>query len=91
MDKNSNVINMGAGLDSVDAKWKSHITIHMAKNIHHQHHLKDIWTGFEEHAEVSIEEFITDNELKLFSRRQTRQIHRGSDGHVWKWDQPKWW
>ena len=27
--------NLGAGLDSADAKWQSHNTIHMARGVHH--------------------------------------------------------
>ncbi len=84
-------INLGAGLDSADAKWKSHITVRMARDVHHPHHPGDIRTCFEDQAEVSVEEVTADNKLKLFSRRQTQLVYRGSDGLVWKWDQDKRW
>lgn len=83
--------NLGASIDSADAKWKSHITISVARSVHHPHHPGDIRTGFEDQAEVSMEELTTDNKLKLLSRRQNRLVYRGSDGLVWKWDQDKWW
>jgi hypothetical protein len=84
-------INLGAGLDSADPKWKSHITVRMARGIHHPHHPGDIRTGFEDQAEVSVEELTADNRLKLFSRRQNKLVCRGSDGLVWKWDRNKRW
>jgi hypothetical protein len=64
-------INLGAGQDSADVKWKSYITVHIARGIHHLHHPKDVRTGFEDQAEVSVEEVTVDNKPKLFSRRQT--------------------
>ena len=84
-------INLGAGLDSADAKWRSHITVRMARDVHIPHPLGSIRTSFEDQAEVSVEELTADNELKLFSRRQNRLVCRGSDGLVWKWNQGKWW
>jgi hypothetical protein len=84
-------INLGAGLDSTDVKWKSHITVRMARNVRHRHHPGGIRTSFEDQAEVSVEELTADNKLKLFSRRQNRTICRGSDGLVWKWDKGKRW
>jgi hypothetical protein len=84
-------INLGAGLDSADPKWQSHITMRMARGIHHPHHPGDIRTGFEDHAKVSVEEITTDNRLKLFSKRQTRLVCRGSDGLVWRWDRGERW
>ncbi len=83
--------NLGSGLDPADAKWQSHITVRMAKDVHHPHHLGDIRTGFEDQAEVSVEELTVDNKVKLFSRRQNRLVRRGSDVLVWKWDRGKWW
>jgi hypothetical protein len=84
-------VNLGAGLDSADAKWKSHVTISLARGVHQPHNRGDIRKAFEDHAEFSVEELTADNEQKLFSRRQTRLICRGSDGLVWKWDRGKWW
>lgn len=84
-------VNLGAGLDSADAKWQSHITVRMARDVHHPHAQGDIRTAFEGQAELSVEELTADNKLKLFLRRQTRLICRGSDGLVWKWDQGKRW
>jgi hypothetical protein len=45
-------INLGAGLDSADAKWRSHITAGMARDVHRPHPLEDIRTGFEGQAEL---------------------------------------
>jgi len=84
-------VNLGAGLDSADAKWQSHITVRMARDVHHPHAQGDIRTAFEGQAELSVEELTADNKLKLFLRRQTRLVCRGSDGLVWKWDQGKRW
>jgi hypothetical protein len=68
--------NLGAGLDSADAKWQSHITLSMARNVHQPPHRGDIRTGFEGQAELSVEELTADNTLKLFSSRQTRLVCR---------------
>jgi hypothetical protein len=83
--------NLGAGLDSTDVKWQSHITVPMVRGVRHSHRLGDIRTDFESQAVVSVEELTADNKLKLFSRRQTRLVCQGSDGLVWKWDRDKRW
>jgi len=84
-------INLGAGLDSADAKWQSHITVRMVRDVHYPHPLGDIRAGFEGQAELSVEELTAENELKLFSIRQNRLVCRGFDGLIWKWDQGKRW
>ncbi|KAF7879589.1 hypothetical protein EAF04_000784 [Stromatinia cepivora] len=84
-------VNLGAGLDSEDTKWKSHITTRMDIGVHHPHHPGDIRKAFEDQERLSLEEFTTDIQLQLFSRRKDRLIYRGSDGLVWKWDQYKRW
>ncbi|KAH6671104.1 hypothetical protein B0J14DRAFT_595338 [Halenospora varia] len=84
-------INLGAGIGSADTKWQSHITVCMARDIHQSHTLGEIQVAFEDHAELSVEDLTTDNKQKLFSRRQNRLVCQGSDGHVWRWDQGKWW
>lgn len=83
--------NLGAGLDSADPKWKSHITMRNARDTHRPHQPGVIRTGLEDQAELSVEELTADNKLKLFSRRQTRLNYQGPDGLVWKWDQNKRW
>ena len=83
--------NLGAGLDSADAKWQNHISILMAREVHQTHYPGDIRTGFEDQAEMSVEALTADNKLKLFSRRRNRLVCRGSDGLVWKWDRGKLW
>ncbi|KAK2768452.1 hypothetical protein FQN54_000307 [Arachnomyces sp. PD_36] len=81
-------VNLGGGQDYADAKWQSHVTLPRAR---HPHHLGDIRTAYEEQAELSLKEFTADNEVKLFSRRRTRLVHRGSDGFTWKFDRYKRW
>lgn len=82
--------NLGSGLDTADVKWQSHITVRMARDVHHPHYPGDTRTGFGGQVEVLVEELTANDKLKLFSRRQTRLVCRGSDGLVWKWDQGKW-
>lgn len=84
-------VNLGAGLDPADAKWQSHITVRMARGVHHPHTQGDIRTAFEGQAELPVEELTAINKPKLFSRRQNRRVCRGSDGLVWKWDRGKQW
>lgn len=83
--------NLGAGLDVEDAKWNSHINIRMAKGVHHPHQRGSIRKAFEEHEDLSVEDFTADNQHKLLSRRQNRLLHRGSDGFDWKWDHDQRW
>ncbi|CAD6442665.1 95238975-4397-4591-8a49-16eca74d8c11-CDS [Sclerotinia trifoliorum] len=84
-------VNLGAGLDIKDAKWKSHITTRTDSGVHHPHHPGDIRKAFEGQEDLSVEELTLDNQMRLFSRRKNRLIYRGSDGLVWKWDQCQRW
>lgn len=84
-------INLGSGLDPADAKWRSHMTVPMDRGVHHLHNPGDIRTGFEAQAEVSVEELSADNQVKLFSWRENRLVHQGSDGLVWKWNRGERW
>jgi len=80
-------MNLGAGLDSADAKWKSLIIGRNPVDVRDiRRDPGDIRTGFEDQAGLSVEALTADNERKLFSRRQFRRISRGRDGCVWKWD-----
>jgi hypothetical protein len=48
--------NLGSGLDPADAKWQSHLIVRMARDVHHPHHPGEIRTGFEDQADMSVEE-----------------------------------
>lgn len=84
-------VNLGAGLDIEDAKWKSHLINHADRPVHHLQHSGDIQKAFEGQEELSLKELTLDNQMRLFSRRGKQMTYRGSDGLVWKWDIGRRW
>lgn len=86
-------INLGAGLDAADTKWRSHFTRPVAglAKPYHSRAQGEIRLGFESQAELPLDEFTADNKMKLFSRRYNSVWRRGSDGLEWKWDRGDRW
>jgi hypothetical protein len=70
-------VNLGAGIDSADIKWQSHLAIRRSGDAPHPHPAGAIRTDFEGKAELAVEELNTDNERKLFSSRQRRPVLDG--------------
>ncbi|KAH8811531.1 hypothetical protein F5884DRAFT_671327 [Xylogone sp. PMI_703] len=82
-------IDLGAGLDPADVKWKNHAL--GSSGIPSSHRRGDIQRSFEEKAKLPMKELLADNRVKLFSTRQNRLVHQGPDGFVWKWDRSERW
>lgn len=83
--------NLGAGIDSEDPKWQSHVGYRSYADDPHPHSLGAIRASFEGDADISVEALTASNELKLFSRRPTPLFRRGSDGLVWNSLWGTWW
>ncbi|KAF5873389.1 putative f-box domain protein [Botrytis fragariae] len=62
-------INLGAGLDPNDGKWQSHIG---RKGLRHKQPLVNIQKAFEDQEGLSMEEFTSGNQEKLFSERRNQ-------------------
>ncbi|KFY78539.1 hypothetical protein V499_02342 [Pseudogymnoascus sp. VKM F-103] len=82
-------VNLGAGRETPDAKWKSHRDRYGDRDRREinqtDDHRRSLREDFENQAEVSLEDLTADNKKKLFSTRKPQVITRAPDGCVWRW------
>ncbi|KFY89425.1 hypothetical protein V500_05711 [Pseudogymnoascus sp. VKM F-4518 (FW-2643)] len=80
-------VNLDAGEESPDAKWRSHEDQYIDRRELDQtaDHRRGIRADFENQAELSLEDLTADNERKLFSKRKRQGVTRAPDGCVWRW------
>lgn len=82
-------VNLGAGRETPDAKWKSHWDIYSDRDRREinqtDEHRRSLREDFENQAEVSLEDLTADDEKKLFSTRKPQVVTRAPDGCVWRW------
>lgn len=77
-------VHFGAGLKVPDLKWRSHGDPYIDRRKVGQtaDHLGEIRAGFENKAELSLEDLTADNERMSFSTRKSHSVAPAPDGCI---------
>jgi hypothetical protein len=80
-------INLGAGLDPADPKWRSHLYKLSRREVtpNEPHPLGSIRSSFENQSTIPFKEFTARNTYNLLSRRERKLFTSREDGFTWKW------